>query len=180
MTETELKLMAAAASMGLTAATRTNGYRTRRPQWEPPPSCRRRRRTGSGGCSRMVRPAESRRARTIPRRSPLTRVTEALSIATSVPVPIAIPTWAVRQGGGVVDAVAGHGDDATLKHCRSFDHHCIFLLRAARPAITSVDVPGWHSRPIPRPWFRLSPVSMTMRRPSRGFRCRDAHPGSYP
>jgi penicillin V acylase-like amidase (Ntn superfamily) len=33
----------------------------------------------------------SRRARTIPRRSPLTSVTPALSIATSVPVPIAIP-----------------------------------------------------------------------------------------
>jgi hypothetical protein len=34
------------------------------------------------------------RARTMPRRSPFTRVMPALSIATSVPLPIAIPTCA--------------------------------------------------------------------------------------
>src|SRR5207253_1040328 len=39
------------------------------------------------------------RARTIPRRSPITKVTSADSIATSVPVPIAIPTFACARAG---------------------------------------------------------------------------------
>ena len=38
----------------------------------------------------------------------------ALSIATSVPVPIAIPTARGRERGRVVDAVAGHRDDLAL------------------------------------------------------------------
>ena len=41
----------------------------------------------------------SLRARTMPRRSPLTSVTPALSIATSVPVPIAMPTSACASAG---------------------------------------------------------------------------------
>ena len=44
------------------------------------------------------RPAQ-RRARTMPRRSPLTSVMPALSIATSVPVPIAMPTCACASAG---------------------------------------------------------------------------------
>src|SRR5918996_6167792 len=40
-----------------------------------------------------------RRARTMPRKSPLTKVTPALSIATSVPVPMAMPTWACARAG---------------------------------------------------------------------------------
>ena len=36
---------------------------------------------------------ERRRARTMPERSPRTSVTPALSIATSVPVPMAMPTF---------------------------------------------------------------------------------------
>ena len=55
---------------------------------------------------------DSARARAMPRRSPLTSVTPALSIATSVPVPIAMPTSALRQRRRVVDAVARHRDDA--------------------------------------------------------------------
>ena len=50
----------------------------------------------------------------MPRRSPLTSVTCALFIATSVPVPIAMPTSRLRQRGRVVDAVAGHRDDAAF------------------------------------------------------------------
>ena len=50
----------------------------------------------------------------MPRRSPLTSVTPALSIATSVPVPIAMPTSACGQRRGVVDPVAGHRHDAAL------------------------------------------------------------------
>src|SRR5262245_41028815 len=41
----------------------------------------------------------SRRARTMPRRSPLTRVIPALCIATSVPLPMAIPTSAWARAG---------------------------------------------------------------------------------
>src|SRR4249919_3207589 len=59
----------------------------------------------------------SRRARTMPRRSPLTSVTPALSIATSVPVPIAMPTW----------AFASHGDKAPLV-LQPLDHRG-FLIR---------------------------------------------------
>jgi len=43
--------------------------------------------------------SESSRARAIPRRSPFTSVTWALLIATSVPVPIAIPTFARASAG---------------------------------------------------------------------------------
>jgi hypothetical protein len=42
---------------------------------------------------------DSRSACTIPFRSPLSRVTPALSIATSVPVPMAIPTSAAASAG---------------------------------------------------------------------------------
>src|SRR5579859_5589250 len=56
----------------------------------------------------------SSRARTIPRRSPFTNVTPALCIATSVPVPMAMPTWALRQRRSIVDPVTGHGDEASL------------------------------------------------------------------
>ena len=48
----------------------------------------------------------------MPRRSPFTSVTPALSIATSVPVPMAMPTCACASAGRVVDAVARHGDHA--------------------------------------------------------------------
>jgi hypothetical protein len=41
---------------------------------------------------------EGRRARTMPRRSPLTRVTLALSMATSVPVPMAMPYRTAKLG----------------------------------------------------------------------------------
>ena len=43
--------------------------------------------------------SESERATAIPRKSPLTSVTWALFIATSVPVPIAIPTSALAKAG---------------------------------------------------------------------------------
>src|SRR5581483_1476994 len=42
---------------------------------------------------------DRRRARTIPFRSPFNRATPALSIATSVPVPIAMPTSALASAG---------------------------------------------------------------------------------
>ena len=62
------------------------------------PRCRRRRRTGSGGCCASS-PRLRRRARTMPVRSPLSSVTPALSMATSVPVPMAMPTSAAASAG---------------------------------------------------------------------------------
>ena len=43
--------------------------------------------------------SEIARARTMPRRSPLTSVTWALDMATSVPVPMAMPTSAAASAG---------------------------------------------------------------------------------
>ena len=50
----------------------------------------------------------------------------ALSIATSVPVPMAMPTSAARKGGRVVDPVARHGDDAALVS-QALDHRGLVL-----------------------------------------------------
>ena len=58
--------------------------------------------------------AQSARARTMPRRSPPSSVMPALSMATSVPVPMAMPTLACARARRVVHSVAGHGHDATL------------------------------------------------------------------
>ena len=55
-----------------------------------------------------------RRAFAMPRRSPLTSVTPALSIATSVPVPHGDSDLCLGKGWGVIDSVAGHGDDSSL------------------------------------------------------------------
>ncbi|MGC3972943.1 MAG: hypothetical protein QM771_00975 [Nitrospira sp.] len=49
-----------------------------------------------------------------PRKSPFTSVTPAFSIATSVPVPMAIPTSAWARAGSIVDAIPGHRHDLTF------------------------------------------------------------------
>ena len=104
---------------------------------------------------------DSARARTMPRRSPFTSVTPALSIATSVPVPIAMPTSACASAGRVVDAVAGHRDDAALAPAaarprrpsgRAAPRRCTSSMPSLRATASAV--------------VRLSPVSMTMRMPS--------------
>jgi len=70
---------------------------------------------------------ESARARKIPIRSPFTSVSCALFIATSVPVPMAMPTSARAQGRCVVDTVAGHGNLSTgLLEVR---HQALLVLR---------------------------------------------------
>ena len=69
--------------------------------------------------------SDSARALTMPVRSPLSSVMPALSIATSVPVPMAMPTCGGGERRGVVDAVAGHGDDAAV--AREFFDHRAFL-----------------------------------------------------
>ena len=48
-------------------------------------------------------------------------------MATSVPVPIAIPTLACGQRGRVVHAVAGHRDDVSLR--LQLLHDFAFLIR---------------------------------------------------
>ena len=53
-------------------------------------------------------------ADTMPRRSPPTRVMSEAAIATSAPVPIAMPRSAWARAGRVVDAVADHRDDVPL------------------------------------------------------------------
>ena len=80
-----------------TAAGRTRD-RARRPRAGRRARCRRTRRSRFCRMLRMVA-RDSRRARAMPRRSPLTSVTPALSIATSVPVPIAMPTSACASAG---------------------------------------------------------------------------------
>jgi hypothetical protein len=59
--------------------------------------------------------SESRRARTIPVRSPLIRVTPALSMATSVPDPIAMPMSAAASAGASLTPSPAM---ATVRPCR--------------------------------------------------------------
>ena len=121
--------------------------------------CRRRRRTGSGGCCAWS-PRLRRRARTMPRRSPFTSVTPALSMATSVPVPMAMPTSAWASAGASLmpsPAIATMRPSACRRFTRSLfsgqrlrrrPRRC----RASRATASAV--------------ARLSPVSMTTRMPS--------------
>ena len=74
-----------------------------------------------------------------------------------------MPTSAARQRGGVVDAVAGHRDDPPLA-CAVAAHDLVLALRQ-HLGLDLVDA-ELRSRP-PRRSSRLSPVSMTMRSPSR-------------
>ena len=160
MTDTELQAHRRAGDHRATAAGRRTD-RARPPRSARRARCRRRRRTGSGGCCASSR-GDSARARTMPRRSPFTSVTPALSIATSVPVPIAMPTSACASAGRVVDAVARHRDDAALR-LQPLDDR-LPSARGSTSATTS-SMPELARRP-PRRSSRLSPVSMTTRMPS--------------
>ena len=98
----------------------------------------------------------------MPRRSPFTSVTPALSIATSVPVPIAMPTSACASAGASLmpsPAIATTRPSACSRsttrgllvgqHLGDAPRRCRACARRRRAVV------------------RLSPVSMTMRRPSR-------------
>ena len=103
---------------------------------------------------------ERRRARTMPRRSPFTRVTGALSIATSVPVPMAIPTcaWA-SAGASLIPSPA----IATKRPSRWRP----FTTSAFWSGSTSATTSSRRSlRATASAVVRLSPVSMTTRIPS--------------
>ena len=104
--------------------------------------------------------SESARARTMPRRSPLTSVTCALDIATSVPVPMAMPTSAARQRRRVVDAVAGHRDLAAFG-LQPVDELGLVL----RPDL-AVHLVDAECRATASAVVRPSPVAMTMRSPA--------------
>ena len=112
ITDTELRLIAAAAIIGLS--------RSAEERVEHAGGDRHAERVVDEGEEEVLadvahrRARLRRRARAMPRRSPFTSVTPALSMATSVPVPIAMPTSACGERRRVVDAVAGHRDDAAL------------------------------------------------------------------
>ena len=101
----------------------------------------------------------SRRRRA--RRSPRDQGEVGASMATSVPVPMAMPRSAWASAGGVVDAVADHGHDAALAPAGA--RTTVDLVRRAAPRR-----PPRRCRPRPRP-------------PGRRPRCRrSAAPGAGP
>ncbi len=107
---------------------------------------------------RMVARAR-RRARTMPLRSPLTRVNPALSIATSAPVPMAMPTSACASAGA---SLTPSPAIATLRPsaCSSL------IMRALSSGSTSARISSIPSRPATARAVRsLSPVAMTTRNP---------------
>ncbi len=95
----------------------------------------------------------------MPRRSPLTRTMRALFIATSVPVPIAMPTLAWASAGA---SLTPSPAIATIRPWSCSALTCLYLSSGITPALTS-------SRPRRRPTAAavtgLSPVSITMRMP---------------
>ena len=68
-------------------------------------------------------------------------MTPALSIATSVPVPIAMPTAASRERRRVVDAVAGHGHGAPLL-LQALDHLALLRRQHVRLDLVDADPAG--------------------------------------
>ena len=95
-------------------------------------------------------------------RSPRTSVRSPASIATSVPVPIAMPRSACGQRGRVVDAVADHRDRRGPRPAAARSRST--LSAGSTPAIDLVDADlGGHRVARPR---RLSPVSSTGCSPS--------------
>ena len=108
---------------------------------------------------RMLAPLR-RTALTIPRRSPPTRVIPALCIATSVPVPIAMPTSASLKAGASLmpsPAIATCSPAApSFLRDATFPAGSISASNASRPSCPA-------TTPAVR---RLSPVSMTIFKPS--------------
>src|SRR5712691_6757834 len=111
---------------------------------------------------RMLRivAAESRRARTMPVRSPLSSVTPALSMATSVPVPIAMPTSAAASAGASLTPSPAM---ATTRPSRRSCSTTALFWSGSTSASTSV-MP--RRRATACAVVLLSPVSITTRKPS--------------
>ena len=102
----------------------------------------------------------SARARAMPARSPLTSVTPALCIATSVPVPIASADVGLRKCGRIVDAVAGPRH--RVPFATQAPHDCVFC--SCRTSASMSVMPSLLATACAV--VRLSPVSITMRTPS--------------
>ena len=81
-------------------------------------------------------------------------------MATSAPVPMAMPTSACGERGRVVDAVAGHGDPCALG-LELVDDARLVLRQHLGADLVDAE-PAGHRRAV----RALSPVAMTMRRPS--------------
>ena len=100
------------------------------------------------------------RARAMPARSPFTRVTPALCIATSVPVPMAMPTSAAASAGASLTPSPAM---ATTRPCPRRRCTTAPFCSGRTSASTSV-MPSLAATACAV--VRLSPVSMTMRMPS--------------
>ena len=90
--------------------------------------------------TRHRRPRQRRSPPGPPRGSPPTSVTSAASIATSAPVPMAIPRSAVGERRRVVDAVADHGHDPAAG-LEPLDRGRLVGRQHARPATRSGGMP---------------------------------------
>ena len=118
------------------------------------------RKTDSAGCSSSS-PRLSRRARTMPRKSPLTSVTSALSMAMSVPVPIAMPTSACASAGASLMPSPAMATRSTLL-LKTPDHR--WLSGPEAPRLRPGRCQRRSQRPVPS--ILLSPVSITTLMPS--------------
>ena len=102
----------------------------------------------------------SRIAFSIPRKSPFTKVIPALSIATSVPVPIAMPTSAAASAGA---SLMPSPAMATIRPCSRNSRTRSFLRCGSTPASTS-SMPNLLATALAV--RSLSPVSMMTLIPS--------------
>ncbi len=103
---------------------------------------------------------ESSRARAIPSRSPLISVMPALAMATSVPVPIAMPTSAVASAGA---SLMPSPAMATMRPSRR-NRSTTALFRSGSTSASISVIPSRCATAAAV--AELSPVSMTMRSPS--------------
>ena len=103
---------------------------------------------------------DNARALAMPARSPLTKVTPALCMATSVPVPIATPTSAsASAGASFTPSPAIATACPSLRKRRTIAFFCSGKTSASTSAMPSLAATACAVA-------RLSPVNMTMRTPS--------------
>ena len=95
-------------------------------------------------------------------RSSRSTIRSAALIATSVPVPRAMPRSAAASAGAVVDPVADHGHPVAAR-LQFADHGDLLIGQRPGDHLVGADL---GARP-PARWPALSPVSSTVRRPRR-------------
>ena len=101
--------------------------------------------------------ADRRRALTMPCRSPFSSVTPALSIATSVPVPMAMPTSAAASAGASLTPSPAIATTRPSRRSRS----TTALFCSGRTSAATSSMPS--RRATASAVVRLSPVSITTR-----------------